>query len=150
MRGRAAFRALLVCAVPVCALAADPPANPAPRSNFALRDPAVRAIVRQAAELVKGPASNRINDGEIPASMAALKMAPTLSPTRTSPVPQQSTCTPVASGGPRGTEMQHVGIASDPLQSWVATQAGYIKGAVGGGSWPCSTRDADLPSPWTR
>jgi hypothetical protein len=150
MSRRAAFRALLVCAVPVCALAVDPPASPVTKPNFALRDPVVRAIVRQAVEPAQGAASKRINDGEIPASMAALKMAPTLLRARTVPVPQESTCASVASGGPRGTEMQHVGIASDPLQSWVATQAGYIKGSKGGGSWPCSTRDAGLPSPWTK
>jgi hypothetical protein len=150
MSRRTAFQAVLVCAVPVCALAVDPPVSPAPEYNFALRDPVVRAIVRNAAEPAKGAASKGVNDGEIPASMAALKMAPTLLRARTPAVPQESTCTPVASGGPRGAEMQHVGIASDPLQSWVATQAGYIKGSKGGGSWPCSTHDAGLPSPWAK
>jgi hypothetical protein len=120
------------------------------KPTFDLHSEVLRRIVRKAAEAPKDAASNAIKDSEIPASIAALKMAPTLSAARTSPVPQQSTCTPVASGGPKGTEMQHVGIASDPLQSWVATQAGYIKGSKGGGSWPCSTHDAGLPSPWAK
>jgi hypothetical protein len=140
------LRAMFI--VPLLLAATVAVANDKP--TFDLRSNVLRQIVRKAAEPAKDPASNGVKDGDIPASFAALKMTPALSRTRTPPVPQQSTCVPVASGGPRGTEMQHVGIASDPLQSWVATQAGYIKGAVGGGSWPCSTRDAGLPSPWTR
>jgi hypothetical protein len=120
------------------------------KPTFDLHSDVLRKIVRNAAQPAKDGASNATKDDEIPGSIAARKMAPTLSRIRTSPVPQQSTCTPVASFGRRGTEMQHVGIASDPLQSWVATQAGYIKGSKGGGSWPCSTYDAGLPSPWTK
>jgi hypothetical protein len=120
------------------------------KPTFDLHSDVLRKIVRKAVEPAKDPVSTGVDQREIPASIAALKMAPAFSRAQMPPAPQQSTCTPVASGGPRGVEMQHIGIASDPLQSWVATQAGYIKGSVGGGSWPCSTRDAGMPSPWTK
>lgn len=151
MKRSAGRRALPACVLPVCGFAADPPAIDT-KPGFNLRDVAVREILLKAAEAPRAfePRTKRLDDGDIPASTAALKMAPYFARPRSPATPQESTCTPVASGGPRGTEMQHVGIASDPLQRWVATQAGYIEGSVGGGSWPCSTRDAGMPSPWVK
>ena len=138
---------MLVCSMPLVAIAADPPAVPA-KPAFDLRHPAVLSIVRKAAVEQEAPKSTPADppaarEDAIPATLTAQKLAQTPLPRPTAPAAQRSTCVPVAAASGKGPQQQHAGIASDPLQSWVAAQ-------LGGSSWPCSTVDAAMPSPWAK